>query len=149
MKILRAYTDGSFYRSVPGWGFIVVDENDHIVSEACGYVQERHLWKHNNIAGEIRAIEELIGMLGISMLDFQHLIIHTDLELAVEIAKGNWEAKIPLTRNYKQMVDEAREDLGYSLEFVWIKGHSGNDFHDYVDALAKEGSTLMEKNNAN
>ncbi|MDR0951047.1 MAG: ribonuclease HI [Candidatus Ancillula sp.] len=36
---------------------------------------------------------------------------------------------------------EKRKKLGGTLEFVWVKGHNGNEYNEIVDTLAREQAT--------
>lgn len=126
---LIIYTDGSCMPNPGpgGWAFIVLaDYNDEYPIEwhvSGGYEQST-----NNRMEMMAVIEAL------NFINKKKCVIYTDSQYVINCASGNWARKknLDLWSEY----DEASKNI--EIEWIWVKGHSGNNYNEIVDRLAKQ-----------
>lgn len=128
-----AYVDGSF------------DENTNMFS--CGVVffyqgKEYHFSKKfddielaemNNVAGEIKGAE--LAMQYCLDKNIHSLLIYHDYEGIAKWCTGEWKAKKRGTIAYAEFYRLASTQI--DIGFVKVKGHSGNQYNDLADGLAR------------
>ena len=51
------------------------------------------------------------------------------------MADDEWKANLDMTKAYKSYIRECRKNM--RINFVKVKGHSGDKYNDMADALAK------------
>lgn len=128
-----AYVDGSYdvvsHRYAAG-GVVMHGAVTHEFSEM--YSDDASA-KLRNVAGEIMgarlAIEYCIEQ-GLSRVTIYH-----DYEGVGKWGDDLWKANLDMTREYKEFVREARRRI--EISFVKVKAHSGNEYNERADALAK------------
>ena len=119
------YTDGSCrYNPGPGaYAWARIEENDVTAqgSGSCGRVT-------NNQAEMIAVIEALKSN------DDLWLTIKSDSQVVVKGAKRQWRRKknLDLWNQIDKLV------YARSIKWEWVKGHSSNQWNNYVDNLAQE-----------
>ncbi|MWK60533.1 hypothetical protein GO594_31675, partial [Pseudomonas otitidis] len=91
----------------------------------------------NNVAG-IKAAE--IAMQYCIDNQIKSLKIYHDYEGIAKWCTGEWKAKKTGTQEYKNFFDSLKGKL--NVEFIKVKGHSGDEFNDLADRLAKEAFNL-------
>jgi len=134
-KKVFLFTDGSFNeaRNQASYGFVVVNkDNDKSESEfECSGVVTDHQGSRN-VAGELFAvIEGLRHLVGKA----SEVVICHDYTGCANWVSGVWNAKKPLTRDYRlEMANLAKKFK--KLTFVHVPGHSGQFWNDYADKLA-------------
>lgn len=127
-----AFTDGSYCNGIEVYAFsIYVDLGDKLryVLEESGRCSLFTGLK--NVSGEIEAVYRACELA--QKMCAAHVKVFTDYIVCKELAYGNWKP-----RSYANLlfVDSMRKlRIPYTIEV--IKGHSGNDFHNVVDRLAK------------
>lgn len=92
----------------------------------------------HNVAGEIMGALTVIRYCrekGVPALE-----IHHDYEGVGCWADGSWRANKPGTQRYAAECQEAAKSM--KLQFVKVKGHSGDTYNDMADALAKKALGL-------
>ncbi len=117
-------------------------ENPQREGVAVAYV-DGSLAEMHNVAGEILGAVAVIRYCldkGIPALE-----IHHDYEGVGKWATGLWKANKPGTQAYAALCKQAMERL--QLSFVKVKGHSGNQWNDLADQLARRalGKEKSEK----
>lgn len=133
-----AYIDGSFDVKNRCYSFgavIITTEGKETHSKKemdNNYVEMR------NVAGEIRgaifAIDEAIKK-GKDILYIYH--DYTGIE---KWATGEWQAKKPGTKSYREYYDAIKHKL--KIVFIKVKSHSGDKYNDEADLLAKDALGL-------
>ena len=119
------YTDGSCrYNPGPGaYAWARIEENDVTAqgSGSCGRVT-------NNRAEMIAVIEALKSN------DDLWLTIKSDSQVVVKGATRQWRRKknLDLWNQIDKLV------YARSIKWEWVKGHSSNQWNNYVDNLAQE-----------
>ncbi|MGE4272643.1 MAG: viroplasmin family protein [Desulfitobacterium sp.] len=128
------YTDGSFVNGQYAWAYAFVKEGK-VHYEASDVGKNPSAATMRNVAGEIAAA--LYAVKKASQLGVTIRILHDYAGIA-HWATGEWKAKNEFTQAYAKMMNQYRGI--YSFEKV--KAHSGNEFNDYVDQLAKNALGL-------
>lgn len=91
-----------------------------------------------NVAGEIMAsVEAMRYCLSIGI---KELTIYHDYEGIAKWPTGVWKTEKDGTKAYKDFYDKVSAKL--DVKFVKVKGHSGNEYNDVADYLAKEALGL-------
>lgn len=131
--IAHIYTDGSFKKHTIGWSFVVV-EGDDIIHQANGIIEnpDPALLKTRNVAGELRAAMQAIGWAIENK--YQKVVIHHDYTGVAYWVTGYWKARNMYTKQYVKWVSKAKIEI----IFEHIKGHTGNQFNEIADQLAKD-----------
>lgn len=126
---LRVYVDGSFMGGCPyaGWGWIAV-ENGLELARANGLSQEPA--ESRNIDGELIAAYR--AMRWLAEQGRTGVICH-DYEGVARWAKGEWAAKSAVAKRYVAAI----APLLKWAKFEHVVAHSGHEWNEKVDALAK------------
>lgn len=128
-----AYVDGSYdvanHRYAAG-GIILYKGNEYEFSQAFSDEASANL---RNVAGEIMgariAIDYCIEK------NIPELVIYHDYEGVGKWGDNLWKANLNMTREYKEYVREAREQM--TITFVKVKAHAGDKYNEIADKLAK------------
>lgn len=138
-----AYIDGSCRQAggLYGYGgFLRENGKCHIVQGTGNnpqYVNDR------NVAGEVIGALQIVFLsrkLGISEIN-----LYYDYAGIEQWAAGNWRAKTPLARYYRDTLEILEGDI--KINFIKVEGHSGIEGNEIADCLAKEavGAKLRKK----
>lgn len=137
-----AYVDGS-YKDGVGYSFGCVFITKDGEELYYGYDNNKEMESIRNVFGE------MLGVLVATRVAFQKnikkLIIAHDYNGLSEWAKGNWNAKTTITKEYVRFLERYRPYM--DTEFIKVKSHSGNKYNTISDKLAKRG--LEEKKRIN
>lgn len=138
-----AYVDGSFNpkTKVYGYGGFLVDQygKRHILQ---GSGKEPNAARMRNVAGELLGAGA--AMAKAFSLGMKRLTIYHDYEGVAKWALGSWKCNKPETRDYKRFAQRIMSS-GLELYFEHVKGHSGNEWNDLADRLAKEAVGIVTK----
>lgn len=129
-----AYVDGSYLHSARKFSYgavIFYNDNEYTSSEA---FDDPELALMRNVAGEIKGSEYAIQF----CLDrnIPSIDIYYDYEGIEKWANADWKANKIGTKAYVEFVKNARKSM--DINFVKVKGHSGDKYNDLVDTLAKK-----------
>ena len=129
-----AYIDGSFnkYKKIYGYGGFINYKGEKYIIQGKG--EDPNLVEMKNVAGEIIASQETIKKaieLGIKNLD-----IYYDYEGIERWAKGEWNRNKQGTKNYHEFFQKIKSEI--QINFIKVKGHSGEKGNEEADKLAKE-----------
>lgn len=128
------YTDGSSLGNPgpSGWGAIILEEDENIISEIILCGREK---KSTNNRMELQAVIE-----SIDFVNEKYIKIYTDSKYVINCAKGIWKIKknIDLWDKYKKVSKHKK------IEYVWVKGHNGNEYNEIVDRIAKEQANKIK-----
>jgi ribonuclease H-related protein len=133
----EVYTDGSYRNGKYSYGYVFVKEGQ-VVYEGNGGGENLEAAVMRNVAGEIAAVIHAVKKA--ASLNTRIRIYH-DYSGISHWVTGAWQAKNKFTQAYVKFMKE-HQGL-YSFEKV--AGHSGNQFNDYVDRLAKEALGITPK----
>ena len=131
--IAVAYVDGSFSKDTGEFacGAVLFWKGERVLFSK--KYNDPALAEMHNVAGEILGAVAVIRYCldkGIPALE-----IHHDYEGVGKWATGLWKANKPGTQAYAALCKQAMERL--QLSFVKVKGHSGNQWNDLADQLAR------------
>ena len=137
-ECLTAYVDGSFNAATGEYGFgaVLIDCNGDIVDRLCEKGSDMELAAMRNVAGEIKGAES--AMRYASDNGYKRIVIYHDYEGIAKWCQGLWKTNKAGTINYKKVYDEMSRDL--HIEFIKVKGHSGDKYNDMADELAKKAA---------
>ena len=86
-----------------------------------------------NVAAELEAVKESINWA--IQYDKSKISIYYDYEGIEKWADGQWKANKAITKEYVRFIQEKRALL--QIEFIKVPAHSGVQFNEEVDAIAK------------
>ena len=129
-----AYVDGSYNIATKEFSYGVVMFHDGKELHFSQKVDDRELAEMRNVAGEIKGSE--CAMRYAVENGCETLVIYHDYEGISKWCTGAWKANKPGTIAYKKYYEEVSSKL--KVEFIKIKGHSGDRFNDVADELAKK-----------
>ncbi len=129
-----AYVDGSYNIATKEFSYGVVMFHDGKELHFSQKVDDRELAEMRNVAGEIKGSE--CAMRYAVENGCEILVIYHDYEGISKWCTGAWKANKPGTIAYKKYYEEVSSKL--KVEFIKVKGHSGDRFNDVADELAKK-----------
>lgn len=135
-----AYVDGSFNKESNefSYGAVIFYESEQLHFNE--KINDPELVSMRNVAGEIKGSEKAMAF-AIEQ-GAKTLAIHHDYEGVAKWCTGEWKANKPGTIGYKKFYDEIKKDV--KIRFVKVKSHSGDEFNDLADRLAKEAFAKTE-----
>lgn len=125
--MISVYTDGSCLGNPGpgGWAFALVELER--VWTVCGDESDT-----TNNRMELTAVIEALKFCEPS----RRYLIHTDSKLVMNCAKGEWKRKA--NTDLWEEFDELSSSL--SIEWKWVRGHSGDHYNECVDKLARNAA---------
>lgn len=129
-----AYVDGSYNIATKEFSYGVVMFHDGKELHFSQKVDDRELAEMRNVAGEIKGSE--CAMRYAVENGCETLVIYHDYEGISKWCTGAWKANKSGTIAYKKYYEEVSSKL--KVEFIKVKGHSGDRFNDVADELAKK-----------
>lgn len=134
-----AYVDGSFDK-VSGdfsYGMVMLYRGEEL--KFCERIQDKELALMHNVAGEIKGAEAAMRYAVANQIE--KIVIYHDYEGIAKWCNGAWKANKDGTKAYKEYYDSLEGKLG--IQFVKVKGHSGDKYNDMADRLAKQALNLI------
>lgn len=134
-----AYVDGSYDSKTKRFSCGVVmfhAGNEQHFSES---FDDAELAEMHNVAGEIKGAEKAMQFClenGVKSLTIYH-----DYEGVAKWCIGEWQARKTGTKAYKTFYNLASEKV--QIQFIKVKGHSGDKYNDLADQLAKEALGIL------
>ncbi len=128
-----AYVDGSYNAATGEYscGVVFLYEGEEIQIAQKGESEE--LASMRNVAGEILGAE--LAMRKAVEMGIPSLNIYHDYQGIASWCLGEWKTNKEGTRAYKEYFDSISQ--GLKVRFVKVKGHSGDEYNDLADELAK------------
>lgn len=135
---LKAYTDGSYStrkRDRVGAAYILLDADTGVeINRGSSFSTSPWLVEMRNVGGEILAAQMAIEDAQCRR-DVESVEVLHDYKGVGAWPDGEWEARKPQTKIYRDFIRDIRNEM--PISFTWVQGHSGNEFNDIVDGLAK------------
>ncbi|MBR9648603.1 ribonuclease H1 domain-containing protein [Clostridium tyrobutyricum] len=129
-----AYVDGSFNKETKefSYGAVIFWQNKeyHFLDK----FDDNKLAEMHNVAGELKGSER--AMKFALENEISKLIIYHDYEGIAKWCTGEWKTKKEGTKDYKNFYENVKQSV--CIEFVKVKGHSGDKYNELADKLAKE-----------
>ena len=129
-----AYVDGSYHAGTGEFACGAVIFYQGEAFEISQKFNDPDLAAMRNVAGEIKGSEAAIAFC--LEREIQSLEIHHDYEGIAKWCTGEWKANKEATKAYRQYYLASSQRL--QITFVKVKGHSGDQFNDRADRLAKD-----------
>ena len=145
---MKIYVDGSYNPKTKVWGgaaILMSDEND-VIKEIL--VSDKDLNGSRQINGELEStIHALRYVLEhLHEIDDKKITIFYDYEGIEKWATGEWTARKDVAIDYKKRVQRHLMLLRYEhkieIIFTKVKAHSGEEFNEKVDRLAKSACNV-------
>ena len=136
---IAIYVDGSFKtineHQLIGSAYVVVNPDGSTVERKVA--KEVEAGTHSrNISGELNAT---YGAIAYALQNnLPEITIYHDYVGIAEWANLNWKANKPETKQYANYVNRVRNEKGLIINFIHVKGHSGDMFNEVADKLAGE-----------
>lgn len=137
--VLKAYVDGSYNIATGeyGYGAVLLSNDKEIELSEKG--EDKELATMRNVAGEIKGAEA--AMKYAIENNFKKIIIYHDYEGISKWCMGLWKTNKEGTIAYKKFYDGISDRI--SIEFVKVKGHSGDKYNEIADVLAKKAAGVL------
>ncbi|MCD7892339.1 MAG: ribonuclease H family protein [Erysipelotrichaceae bacterium] len=136
---LIAYVDGSYNNKTKEYGYgCVLLKNQQVLESFYGKGNHPNYVSMRNVAGEIAGAQVAVNY----ALDnhYTHIWIYYDYEGIEKWANGNWKANKVGTKAYQQFIKDSRSVI--DIDFVKVLAHSGDQYNDEADKLAKKAVGL-------
>lgn len=129
-KGLCAYVDGSFYQKQVGWGVVVV-ENDQVITTMNGKLTCPLLAESHQIAGEVEGVIQALNYA--FQNNYKQITIYYDYLGLQKWACREWKANSFVAQQYIERLKE----FPITIDWVKVKAHTGNQYNEIADQLAK------------
>ena len=130
---VKAYVDGSYDVATGNYASGAVILLDGKTVELSKLYTDDVGGKLRNVAGEIKGAELAIEYC--KKQGIVSVVIYHDYLGVGKWADDEWKANLDMTKAYKSYIRECRKNM--RINFVKVKGHSGDKYNDMADALAK------------
>lgn len=129
-----AYVDGSFDLDSFTYSYGVVFITREGKETYSGRDDDIELASMRNVSGELKGA--MVAMEIALEKEKETLYLHFDYTGIRDWAEGNWKTNKEGTKNYKKFYDSIRDRL--DVRFIKVKAHSGVEYNEEADRLAKE-----------
>jgi len=136
---LVAYVDGSYNEKTieAGFGCVLLEKNE-IVEELLGSLELNRSENSRNVEGELQAAVESVQWAIEN--NYEKITIVYDYTGIEKWVTGEWKTRKALTRSYAVKMMGLKKLI--SIDFVKVKSHSGEQYNERADYLAKEAIGL-------
>ncbi|MBE7021521.1 MAG: reverse transcriptase-like protein [Ruminococcaceae bacterium] len=134
-NLLIAYIDGSFDSETMKYSFGIVLIKDGKVIKTLSQVGEsEEAASMRNVAGELSGAMTAIRYAALN--GYEKIRIYHDYEGIGKWARGEWKTNLNCTASYKAYCEKMSKKI--ELEFIKVPAHSGVEYNEMADKLAKE-----------
>lgn len=127
------YTDGSYIDERVGYGAVIL-KNGKFLKEIFGEVTDPVFMGSRQVGGEIMAIMEALTWAEKEGISKVHIFY--DFENLKKWVSGEYMAKIPMSIKYRDFI----QSTGIDVQWVKVAAHSGVEWNERADKLAKTGA---------
>lgn len=132
---IEIYVDGSFAVDKGNFSYgLLVVEDGKIIFEDNGVGYDEEAIPLRNVSGEVlgamKAVDYAISK------GYEKINLCFDYQGIESWALGTWKRNNKITREYHEFMELKKSKI--NIKFKKIKGHSGNEFNDRADILAKK-----------
>ena len=142
---IKLYTDGSYdkYTKRYAWAYVLISNDNRLVDFDAGAesASDDNMWQ---VSGEIQAVIE--GLTYAHANGVKQIIVNYDLINLQKWGDDQWRAKKPETQAYKEAIKKFRAE-GMVISFNKIKSHSGSEYNEMCDYLAKQALGFYKTDN--
>lgn len=137
-KYCQVYVDGSYSdeKGKYGYGFVILEPETHKETTGKGNGDDARFLSARNVAGEIFGTA---GGINTAMkMKHKYIVVYHDYEGIAKWANGDWDAKSPIAKMYKEYISRVKNDHGVILKFIKVRAHTGDKYNEMADDLARE-----------
>ena len=133
--MISIYTDGSYIPNLgtAAYGFVVLDEDGEMIYKDSGQCKHKDFLKQRNVYGEVIASLKAIQYCIYNNINEVEIIY--DYRGVEYWATGKWKRNNELTKKYHELINNISKYI--KIKFTWVKGHSGVQYNELVDDLAR------------
>lgn len=130
-----AYVDGSYRDSnkTYSYGYLMINNKNKKYSHS-QRMNFPEFVSMRNVAGEVIGSMQVIKKA--IELGYRKIFLHYDYQGIENWCTGKWTANNKLTQGYKDFYNEAKDKI--EVKFIKVPAHSGVEYNEVVDKLAKE-----------
>lgn len=132
--VIVAYVDGSFSLELNIYSYGMVILTSHGKETFNGIGKNTELAEMRNVSGELKGALEAIK-LAVDR-NKKKLYLHYDYAGIEKWAVGEWKTNKMGTKMYKDFYDKMKDKI--EVVFVKVKAHSGVEYNEEADQLAKK-----------
>lgn len=132
-----AYIDGSYKESINRYSFGCVLITSQHLFEEYGYGDEPEALAIRNVAGEMQGA--IFAATWALKNNYKNIEIRYDYEGIEKWVKKEWKANNPFVKIYVERMQELMKEV--NISFAKVMAHSGNEYNDKADSLAKKALT--------
>ena len=144
-RVVHLYVDGSYRKAekngprYAGYGWAAIAGGGRVLAEGCGRLAAA---PSRNIDGELAAALAAMRWWDANRAEWPRAVIWHDYLGIREWAAGTWAGRSLVARTYIAAVvaEGFGERVGRSLFFRHVRGHTGDQWNEYVDGLAGRGA---------
>lgn len=143
-KGYQLYSDGSYDKHTRkySWSYVLLNDGDVVhLDNGSKKAGADNMWQ---VSGEIQAVIE--GLTYAHANGVKHIIVNYDLINLQKWGDDQWRAKKPETQAYKDAIKKFRTE-GMVISFNKIKSHSGSEYNEMCDYLAKQALGFSKTDN--
>lgn len=144
---LMCYVDGSFNKRIPNYGYgLVCVRQGEIVHMDYGLGKNGDAVEMFQIAGEL--LGAMKALVYAKKIGARHVVIYHDYEGVGKHATGDWKRKTHHSKVYHEWMQKFfRVNPDIRVEFQKVPAHSGVEFNEIADGLAKMAVGLEPEKN--
>lgn len=133
--IVDIYVDGSYNISTHSYSYgMVVVSNNNVIHKDNGVGEDERASAMRNVAGEV--LGSLNAVKYAIENKYKEANIFFDYQGIQSWALGTWKRNNYLTQDYHKEMQELMKKI--KINFIKVKGHSGDLYNDMADRLAKD-----------
>lgn len=133
---VEAYVDGSFSEELGRYAYgCVIIKDGNVIHKMCGSSADANYIDMRNVAGELEAAIQAVRWA--MQNEIKSIRIYHDYQGIASWANGEWKTNKVGTREYATFINKSSSKI--RIEFTKVKGHSGQEYNEMADMLAKEG----------
>lgn len=135
--VLYAYVDGSFNADIPNYSFgLCCVLNDIVIHMDKGLGKNTDAIEMQQIGGEL--LGAINSLLFAKKNGHQKIVILHDYLGVANHATGEWKRTNAFSKTYHEwMQNFFKSHPGIKVKFMKVDAHTGNDFNEIADGLAK------------
>lgn len=135
---LLIYVDGSYNEKIPNYSFgLVCVKDNQVIHRDFGLGKNADAIEMRQIGGEL--LGAMKGLLFAKKENHQEVVIVHDYQGVSHHATGEWKRSNNFSKLYYEwMQNFFKQNPSIHVSFAKVDGHTGNDFNEIADGLAKK-----------